>query len=34
MWVKIPLVRETIKRIYREYAGNVPASWFLLFGFG
>ena len=27
-------VRETIKRISREYAGNVPASWCLLFGFG
>jgi hypothetical protein len=27
-------IRETIKRICREYVGNVPASWCLLFGCG
>jgi hypothetical protein len=26
-------LRETIKRISREYGGNVAASWCLLFGF-
>ena len=30
----ISWLRETIKRICREYGGNVPASWCLLFGFG
>jgi hypothetical protein len=29
----ISWLRETIKRISREYVGNVPASWCLLFGF-
>jgi hypothetical protein len=29
----ISWLRETIKRIYIEYGGNVPASWCLLFGF-
>jgi hypothetical protein len=29
----ISLLLETIKRICREYGGNVPASWCLRFGF-
>ena len=30
----ISWLQETIERICRQYVGNVPASWCLLFGFG